>query len=622
MANESVGSAYLSVQFKTDDKAAKSLEKTLEKAGEAGGKSGGQKGGEQLGKGLESAVSTKAIVLGNLISGAITAAASTASAALGDMMQAAFDGFARYEQMAGGAEILFGDSAGQVMANAQKAFETAGMSANDYLQTVNGFSAGLIRSLGGDTAEAARVADMAIRDMSDNVNTFGSDSEMVQRAYMGFMRGNYTMLDNLSLGFAGTKEGMGQLLDAAEQISGVHYDIDSLGDVFEAIHVVQTEFGITGKTAEEAAHTVEGSMASMRAAWANWLTELGKSDGDIESATEALIEAFGNAAQNVVPLVARIIGGMIEGLPEVVAQAAASLPETIGAIFSALFGESIGTGVTDALTQVGEALAPLGEAFAQVGAFAAEVFAQVAAGLETVAPMMQPLFDLIAAVAAVLVEQVLPVIVQILGSAIVEFIAMVVAGIGGLIALLGNLVSFASGIPATIMGAFASLQSTLTGVFTGAADNIRSAFQGVLDFFAGIPGQIVGFFSGIASDIGAAFSGIHLPSLHITGSLNPVDWITTGNMPQIGFYASGGIFDSATLGVFGEAGPEAIVPLSPGRLQPFGEAVKAAMGDGGGTTNVYINGARVNSNEAIEESFYNFMRQLSRLNQMGGVSVG
>lgn len=621
MANESVGSAYLSVQFKTDDKAAKGLEKTLEKAGEAGGKSGGQKGGEQLGRGLESAVSTKAIAIGNLLSNAITAAANTASDALGDMMQAAFDGFARYEQMAGGAEILFGDSAGQVMANAQKAFETAGMSANDYLQTVNGFSAGLIRSLGGDTAEAARVADMAIRDMSDNVNTFGSDAEMVQRAYMGFMRGNWTMLDNLSLGFSGTKEGAQQLLETAEQISGVHYDIDSLGDVFEAIHVVQTEFGITGKTAEEAAHTVEGSMASMRAAWANWLTELGKSDGDIETATEALIEAFGNAAQNVVPLVARIIGGMIEGLPEVVAQAAASLPETIGAIFSALFGESIGTGMTDALTQMGEALAPLGEAFAQVGAFAAEVFAQVAAGLETVAPMMQPLFDLIANIAAVLVGQVLPVIVQILGSAIVEFIAMVVAGIGGLIALLGNLVSFAASIPGTIMGAFASLQSTLTGVFTGAADNIRAAFQGVLDFFAGIPGQIVGFFSGIASDIGAAFSNIHLPSLHITGSLNPVDWITTGNMPQIGFYASGGIFDRATLGVFGEAGPEAIVPLSPGRLQPFGEAVADAMG-GGGTTNVYINGARVNSNEAIEESFYNFMRQLSRLNQMGGVAVG
>ena len=173
MANESVGSAYLSVRFKTDDKAANGLEKTLEKAGESGGRKGGQKGGEQLGKGLESAVGTKAIVLGNLISDAITKAADKASAALGDMMQAAFDGFARYEQMAGGAEILFGDSAGQVMANAQKAFETAGMSANDYLQTVNGFSAGLIRSLGGDTVEAPRVADMAIRDMSDNVNTFG-----------------------------------------------------------------------------------------------------------------------------------------------------------------------------------------------------------------------------------------------------------------------------------------------------------------------------------------------------------------------------------------------------------------------------------------------------------------
>lgn len=622
MANESVGSAYLSVQFKPDSKTETDLKKSLERAGEDGGKAGGQRGGKELGAGLESAVSAKSIVIGNLIANAITAAASRAADALGDMMAAAFDGFAQYEQMAGGAEILFGSNAAQVLADAQQAFATAGMSANEYLQTVNGFSAGLIRSLGGDTAEAARVANMAIVDMSDNVNTFGSDAEMVQRAYMGFMRGNFTMLDNLSLGFAGTKEGMQELLDAAEAISGVHYDIGSLADIFEAVHVVQTDFGITGKTAEEAAHTVEGSLKSLNAAWANWLAELGKSDADVAATTDALMQAFGNAAANVVPLVGRIIAGMVHGLPRVVAQAAAALPETVGRIFSELFGEAAGQGVAEALQAMGAALEPLGAAFGEVAQFAAQVFAQIAQGMETVAPLMQPLFDVVAALADVLLSQVLPVIVQILGSAVVEFIAITAAGVSGLLALLGQLVGFAASIPATITSAFSSLQSTLTGVFTGAAAGIQGAFESVVSYFAGVPGRIVGFFSGIGAAISNMFGSIKLPHFSFSGSLNPLDW-PGGGLPKISveWYGSGGIIDGARLIGVGEAGPEAVVPLSPGKLQPFGEAVRDAMG-GSGITNIYINGAKVNSDEAIENSFYSFMRQLSRLNSMGGVAVG
>ena len=229
--NYEVGSAYVTVKPKTDD-FGKDLKSQVVPALDDAGKEGGRR----LGEGLRDGVSAKAVAIGNLISEAVMAAGRAAADALGQTMQQAFEGFARFEQLEGGIDILFGDNAAQVLENAQRAFETAGVSANDYMTNVTSFSAALLNSLGGDTAEAARLADMAIVDMSDNVNTFGTDIEMVQRAYQGFARNNYMMLDNLSLGFAGTRQGMEELLKAAEEISGVHYDISSLADVYEAIH--------------------------------------------------------------------------------------------------------------------------------------------------------------------------------------------------------------------------------------------------------------------------------------------------------------------------------------------------------------------------------------------------
>ena len=173
---------------------------------------------------------------------AVGAVAAGTSAVIG-LVKTASDAYGDFEQLSGGIETLFGDSADTVMQNAEKAFKTAGMSMNDYMETSIQSAAALINSLDGDQAEAARLMDMSITDMSDNVNKMGTDMEAVQNAYRGFSRGNFTMLDNLALGFAGTKEGMQQLLDAAQQISGVEYDISSYSDIVEAIHVVQTEMG-------------------------------------------------------------------------------------------------------------------------------------------------------------------------------------------------------------------------------------------------------------------------------------------------------------------------------------------------------------------------------------------
>ena len=173
--------------------------------------------------------------------------ASTAVVALG---KSAIGAYANYEQLVGGVETLFKDSADTVIKNASKAYRTAGLSANEYMETVTSFSASLLQSLGGDTVKASEMADMAITDMSDNANKMGTSMEMIQNAYNGFAKQNFTMLDNLKLGYGGTKEEMQRLLADAEKLSGIHYDISSFSDITEAIHVIQTELDITGTTAK------------------------------------------------------------------------------------------------------------------------------------------------------------------------------------------------------------------------------------------------------------------------------------------------------------------------------------------------------------------------------------
>lgn len=592
MANQQIGTAYLMVvpQLKGD------FSKDLKQGITAGANGAGKAAGQQAGDGISVGLSAKAVAIGNVISNAITAGAKAGADALAEIVQQAFEGFSTYEQLSGGVEKIFGEDAARVLADAQQAFATAGLSANQYMENVTGFSSALISSLGGDTDAAARIANMALIDMSDNVNTFGSNMESVAHAYQGFARGSYVMLDNLKLGYGGSASEAERLLRDAEAITGIHYDLSNLADVYEAIHVIQTQMNITGKTAEEALTTVEGSVASLNAAWQNWLTELGKPNADMSEVTDALISALEAAAANVIPALQRIVARFVSEFPSVIAGAASAL--------------------------LGDSAQPVIDAFSQVGEFAMQVADFVGQAWEQLAPLMQPLFDLLAQIADVMANQIIPLIIEIAGSEIVAFIGSVIVGIGGILAGIGQLVSFVSSAVSQIAGFFDGLYSGLVTTFENLRTNVEGIINGLVEFFAGIPGQIVGFFSGIASDIGAAFSNIKLPGLHFEGSLNPADWLTTGKLPSISFYASGGIVNSPHLGVFGEAGPEAIVPLSPQKLQPFGDAVAQAMGGAGGTS-VYIDGARVNDNAAVEELFYSFMQELARLGYMnGGARVG
>ena len=245
--------------------------------------------------------------------GVLVATGAVATASIG-LIKKVSSNYGALQQSIGGIETLFGESADKVIKNANNAFTTAGISANDYMQQVTSFSASLLQALGGDTEKACDSADMAIRDMADNANKMGTSMEMIQNAYQGFSKQNYTMLDNLKLGYGGTKTEMERLLKDAQKITGIKYDISNLNDVYQAIHVIQGELGITGTTAQEAGATIEGSFNSLGASWQNFLAGLGDPNADMKMLVDNLAKGINGAIKNITP----IIENMVQALPTVV----------------------------------------------------------------------------------------------------------------------------------------------------------------------------------------------------------------------------------------------------------------------------------------------------------------
>lgn len=250
---------------------------------------------------------------------AATAAVAAASAAVGVLIKQSIADYGEYEQLVGGVETLFKDSAGVVQKYAKDAYKTAGLSANDYMETVTSFSASLLQSMGNDTEAAAKKANVAITDMSDNANKMGTDMQSIQNAYQGFAKQNYTMLDNLKLGYGGTKEEMQRLIDDANALNAAqgnytNYTIESYADIVDAIHTVQTEMGITGTTALEASTTIEGSIASMKAAWSNFVTGLGNDNADIAELSQDLIKSVETVASNVLPVIETVLTNIAEAV--------------------------------------------------------------------------------------------------------------------------------------------------------------------------------------------------------------------------------------------------------------------------------------------------------------------
>ena len=293
------------------------------------------------------------------------AALGAASAAVGALVTQSVKAYADYEQLVGGVETLFSNLEGtvsaapQVLANAAKAYETAGLSANQYMETVTSFSAALVASLGNDYEEAARISDMAITDMADNANKMGTSMESIQAAYQGFAKQNYTMLDNLKLGYGGTKTEMERLLADAEKITGVKYDISNLADVYTAIHVIQGEIGITGTTAEEAASTISGSLGMLKASWANLLTGLADPAADINKQFRNVEQSAKTFLKNIKPVVARALKSMGSLVKDLAPEIAKELPGLVDDLLPDVLEAASGlvSGIAEALPEIVSTLA-------------------------------------------------------------------------------------------------------------------------------------------------------------------------------------------------------------------------------------------------------------------------
>lgn len=300
---------------------------------------------------------------GGLATAAKVGAAALAAAATGvaALTKASIDQYAEYEQLVGGVDTLFKTASDKVQEYAANAYKTAGMSANEYMDTVTSFSASLLQSLGGDTDKAAQKADQAITDMADNANKMGTGMEMIQNAYQGFAKQNYTMLDNLKLGYGGTKEEMERLLADAEKLSGQKFDISSYSDIVDAIHVVQTEMGITGTTAAEAASTIEGSGGSAKAAWANLITGIADDNADLDTLIGNFVSSVETAAGNIIPRVSAILGGISQLvtsasttiIPMVITTITDNLPSLLQA--AAVLVGALGQGIIDSLPAITQA---------------------------------------------------------------------------------------------------------------------------------------------------------------------------------------------------------------------------------------------------------------------------
>lgn len=351
------------------------------------GEEAGKKGESTLGK-IGSAAGKAALEIGKIS----LAAVGAASAAVGAVSKAAIDSYANYEQLVGGVETLFGDSADVVKGYAEEAFSTVGMSCNAYMETVTGFAASLVSSLDDDTAKAAEKANTAVSDMADNANKMGTDLQSIQNAYQGFAKQNYTMLDNLKLGYGGTKEEMERLLEEAEKIQktkfgvDVDYDVSSFSDIVDAIHVVQTEMGISGLTAKQAAEavasgamteeeafdamgttakeastTIQGSIATMQGAWQNLMTGIADPAQDFDKLLSDVIDSVVTVSNNLMPRIMAVLPQMATGITELTENLLPLIPDTLEQMLPSVIegANSLIAALLDTLSSIADTAIPI-----------------------------------------------------------------------------------------------------------------------------------------------------------------------------------------------------------------------------------------------------------------------
>lgn len=384
---------------------------------------------------------------------AIAAGLAVASAAVIKIGKDAISAYGDYEQLVGGVETLFKDSSDTVIQNAANAYKTAGMSANEYMETVTSFSASLLQSLGGDTVAAAKKADVAITDMSDNANKMGTSMEAIQNAYQGFAKQNYTMLDNLKLGYGGTKEEMERLLADASKISGIKYDVSSYSDIVDAIHVVQNEMGITGTTAKEASATIQGSLSSAKSAWTNLITGLADGTQDFGGLVENFFETVVNVADNIVPRISQVL----ETLPSLITKLVPKLIAKASEVFSKLLPAVI-KGATSLLNAVVSVIPQLLDAL-------------IAATPDLIAGIEQVFFTIVDA---------LPALMETIVSALPALIPQVITAATNVVVYLCN------NLMAILQPLLDHLPDIIIAIVDGLMTNLPVLLQGIISLVLAI----------------------------------------------------------------------------------------------------------------------------------------
>lgn len=486
---------------------------------------------------------------------ALTAAASGVAA----LTKSSIDQYAEYEQLVGGVDTLFKDASDTIQQYASNAYKTAGVSANTYMEQATAFSASLIQSLGGDTQAAAEYANQAIMDMSDNANKMGTDIESIQQTYQSLMRGNYAMLDNLKLGYGGTKSELERLVADAEELTGQALDPSKFSDVITAIHAVQENMGITGTTAKEAATTIEGSVGMMRAAWDNLLVGIANDNGDLGSLTYEFADTVETALSNILPRVKIILGGIGQVIADTGTIIAQTLPEMISTVLPSLISAGaqllvgLVAGIISALPQLAASVPEIVSALytsivsagPQLATAGTQLLSMFTSGIETGIPdLISRLPQIIEGILNFIAENlpsILDMRVQILTSlqdgiinsisSLVSSLPQVISAITGFIADnlpaivnagISVLVNLASGIVSAIPQLVAVLPQIISAIVNGIGnlmgsivdigENIvQGIWEGIQNMATWIKNKVTGFFSGIVDGV-KGLLGIHSPS--------------------------------------------------------------------------------------------------------------
>ena len=506
--------------------------------------------------------------------------------------KAALDEGAKLQQSYGGLDTLYGEASAAAKDYAIQAAQ-AGISANDYAEQAVSFGASLKAAFGGDTAAAAEAANTAILDMADNAAKMGTPLENIQNAYQGFAKGNYTMLDNLKLGYGGTKTEMERLLSDATKLTGVKYNMNNLGDVYSAIHAIQDNLGLTGVAAAEAASTFSGSFGAMKAAGQNLLASLALGEG-VRPAMNTFIDSVGTfLIGNFLPMVGNVLSYLPQALDAAFSTGVQLLVEKGPELIEGLISGITTTGpvliehgmhlVSSLLQGITIELPNLAQKAAEAITSFASGFGQDSSGMQDLiakaGQMITNLAGSLLSAAGILIPAVVQTIWnyfsqtdwvglalsvgQSVFDGFAEIFPQAVEFVGGVVADIMDVLGF-HGLAEDVRSLFEDIQSKITGPIESARDLVDKAVS-----------KIKGFFP---INIGKILDNIKLPHFTVDGGEFPYGVGGKGYMPSfdVEWYANGGIINRPSLIGAGEAGPEAVVPLSGNRLQPLTDAIAEA----------------------------------------------